>query len=295
MQRSVLLAIAAAFALGLSAQNKTKDGHALSWSNDVHTGNDTITSGLVKVPATTVPVYEARPKELITLLKSALPMAAFKEEANLLTANAVNLPSVDGPVDILAKATEDKKGGFTSVAISFLQNGNPFGTENSVANGLAREIGVKLNKAVVQQQLAPWEDKLAKAGKQHESAAADKAKVQEKADKASADLQKTVSKREDLKKDIANLQNDIARQDAKWQTSQDAKDLKKLTKLREKLAKSEKSLASTLVNESKQQKANEKRQDAIPNAVKDESKRSESLDEVKQTVDALRKKLEDIK
>jgi hypothetical protein len=281
---------------GVQAQNKTKDGFLMSWDKEVVTGNDSIPGGSLKVPAFTVPVYEARPSDVMDHLKTVLPMATFKESAGILSANAVNLPEVaTGPVDILARVTENKKGGYTTLALAMLQNGVPVVGDASVQRSTVRDIGVKLNKAVVQEQLATWENKLTKAGERHEDAKADREKAQGKVVDANADLEKAVSKRGTLQKDIANIQADITRQEVRWQTSQNPKDLKKLTKLREKLSKSEKKLADAMADESKTQKSVNKRQEAVPDAMKDNEKLAQDKESVQRTVDALKRKLDNIR
>lgn len=295
MCRTLLLSLSAAFALSAFAQNKTKEGYSLSWDRTITTGTDSIAYGSIQVPATTVPVYEARPSDLSGLLKTALPMATFKEAGEVMTANTVTLPNITGPVDLVATTKEDKKGGFTTLAFGMMQNGVPLAVDQSTQQNVVRDLGVKLNKAVVQKQLDTWQGKLEKAGKQQAGAEADKDKANAKVSKANAELEKTVAKRSSLQREIANNQADIARQDVRWQTSQNPKDLKKLTKLREQLAKNEKKLADTMADETKQTKTANKRQDELPGAMKDHDKVAEGKAEVQRTVDALKAKLDNIR
>ncbi len=295
MQRIVSLSLSVVITLSAFAQNKTKEGYSLSWDKEIVTGHDTILSGAVKVPAATVPVYEARTNEVADLLKKALPMASFKESGGVYTANAVNLSTTMPAVDVLATAKDDKKGGFTSMAFAFLQNGVPVSGDAGVLASTARELGVKMNKAVAQKQLDVWQGKLDKAVKEQQSVQADKEKATEKVNKANDDLGKTVKKRGDLQREISNTQADITRQETRWATSQDPKDLKKLTKLKEKQTKSEKKLADAMAQEAKQTKTANKRQDELPDAHKDHEKVTESKEEVQRTVDALRQKLDSIR
>ncbi|HEY0977198.1 MAG TPA: hypothetical protein VGE21_06985 [Flavobacteriales bacterium] len=81
MSRILLLSLSAAFALSAFAQNKTKEGYSLSWDRTITTGTDSIAYGSIQVPATTVPVYEARPSDLSGLLKTALPMPRSRRPA----------------------------------------------------------------------------------------------------------------------------------------------------------------------------------------------------------------------
>ena len=115
-----------------------------------------------------------------------------------------------------------------------------------------------------------------------------------KASDASANLQKTTAKKSKVQTDIANNQADISRLELRWQTSQDAKDLKKLTKMRSTLAKNEKKLADLMADESKQQKTLNKRQDSVPDAAKDRLKTEDAQQETQRTVDALKRKLDAI-
>ncbi len=295
MHRSLILPLSAFLTVAAIAQERTKEGYALAWNKEIVTGHDSIPSGALKVPATTVPVFEARANDVAALLKSALPMAAFKVSNGVYSAPSVNLSNLMPSVDVLATAREDRKAGMTTVAFAFMQNGVPVGADAGVVSATARDIGVKMNKAVAQRQVDVWQAKLDKATKQQEGAQADKEKAYAKVSKANQALEKTVAKRSGLQKEIANAQADITRQEVRWQTSQDPKDLKKLTKLREKLAKSEKKLADAMADEAKQSKAAHKHQDDLPDAMKDHEKVAGSREEVQRTVDALKRKVENIR
>lgn len=298
MQRLTLFACSALFALGLSAQkqNKTKDGYALSWDKEITAITDTIRSDSMKVVATQVPVYEVRPSQLASLLKTVLPGASLKESRGLYRALAVSYPDVSAaPVDLVATMKEDKKAGVTRMALGFLQGGAPLPGDAAQQQAAVRDLAVKLNKAVVQQQVTKWEQELTKAAKSAESARASQDKAHKKASDASADVQKTSEKKSKVQREIANNQADIARLEQRWQASQEAKDLQKLTKMRSTLAKNEQKLAGLMNDESKAQKTLNKRQDAVPNAAKERNASEDRQQEIQRTVDALKRKLENIR
>ncbi|MFT3884128.1 MAG: hypothetical protein QM724_01485 [Flavobacteriales bacterium] len=292
MQRFSLLALSLMLGLGAFAQSKTKEGYALNWNKEIDRDRGYGADRSAEVGGTQVPIYEARPSDVATLLRTVIPGASFKENKGVQTATGVSLPALSAaPLDVLATMSEDKKAGLTRLTMGFTQNGTALPANEAVV----RDLAVKLNKAVVQQQVDVWQGKLDKAAKQQQSAQASQEKATEKVNKANSALEKTISRRGELQREISNIQADITRQDTRWQTSQNPKDLKKLTKLREKLAKTEKKLADTMTDETKQTKTANKRQEDMPGVAKDQQRTTESKEEVQRTVDALKQKLDSIR
>lgn len=296
MQRTTLLTLAALIGLSAIAQNRTKYGYALTWDKEITTGTDSIPNGVMKVPATTFPVYEAEPKDVASLLKTVIPGASFKSKGDVYTALGASVPAVSAsPLDLLATFTQNKKGGFTTVALGMLQNGAPLQGDAGFQQALVRNIGVQLNKAVVQRQLDKWTKNSGKAAKEVDSAKKDKDKAAAKVKDAEKSLEKNAASKAKLEKEIANNKADVIRQEERWKVSQDAKSLDKLTKLRGKQLKNETKLSDLLGDQAKMQKSLEQRQRAQPDAEKDQDKSEDAQKEVQRTVDALKQKLESIK
>ena len=158
-----------------------------------------------------------------------------------------------------------------------------------------RDLSIRMNKAVVQQQIDDQKKKLEKLTGKTENAVKAQDKTQGKLNKAQKKMEKISKEKVDLQNQHNILEKDIALQNERWTTSQDPKDLKKLTKARTKITKNESKLASALKDESKTQADIAKYTAAVPDATKVREAKATDQAEVQRTVDALQRKLEAVR
>lgn len=295
MRTLVSIAFALIAGTTLQAQDALKDGTTLQWAKEIAVGTDSLRNDSVTVPALTVPVFEAGASKVTGLLKTVLPGADLKKQGDLLKAAGVVFGPAGTPVDLLVRATEDKKLGQSTLALAFLQPGTTSSLDLATLQPAVRDLGVQLNKAVVQEQLNSWTAKLDKAGSKTESAVADQEKAQGRQNKAQAELDKIAKEKSKLQNEHAILQKEIDLNNQKWALSQDPKDFKKLTKSREKITKNEGKMAKAMDNEAKAQKELTKSGTALPEAQKAKEEKAAAQAEVQRTVDALQRKLESIR
>ena len=297
IQRTItLLCATVALSAALHAQDKLKDGTSLTWDRSITVGQDSMMNDMVMVPARTVPVYEADDSQVAKLLEKAIPGASFKKQGQLMSATEVVVPSVSAsPVQILANIERRKKENLSMVKLAFLQSGVPIKDNDAQLNEAVRDLGVKLNKAVVQDQLDGWKKQLGKAGNKAESASKASDKTQGKLNKSQAKVAKASKEKGQLQGEHAVLQREIDLQNEKWTLSQSPKDLKKLTKARGKITKNESKMASIMKDEASAQKDLSKYTEALPDAQKTEQAKAATQTEVQRTVDALQRKLENIR
>lgn len=280
---------------GVQAQHSLKDGTSLTWDKEIIVAGDSLRNDSVTVPAHTVPVFEASASQVTGLLKTVLPGAAFKKQGQLLKATGVHFASTGSPMDVLARVTHEKKLKRSALSLAFLEPGTSTPVENAVLQPAVRDLGVQLNKAVVQQQLDAWKKKLDKADSKTASAAKSQDKAQGKLNKAQSQLEKSAKEKSKLQNEHAILQKQIDLENQKWTLSQDPKDLKRLTKARAKITKNDAKMAKVLEAEAKAQRDLSKSSSSLPEAQKEKEAKASAQAEVQRTVDALQRKLENIR
>lgn len=297
IERTVtLLCATVALSAALHAQDKLKDGTSLTWDKTIGVGQDSLMNDTVMVPARSVPVYEADDSQVAKLLEKVIPGASFKKQGKLLSAADVMLTSAStSPVQLLASIERNKKENLSTLKLAFLQGGKALTANDAQLNEAVRDIGVKLNKAVVQDQLDGWKKQLDKAGNKAESATKASDKTQGKLNKSQAKVAKASKEKGQLQGEHAVLQREIDLQNEKWTLSQSPKDLKKLTKARAKITKNESKMASAMKDEADAQKDLSKYTEALPDAQKTKEAKAATQAEVQRTVDALQRKMENIR
>ncbi|HRN35687.1 MAG TPA: hypothetical protein PLL18_02105 [Flavobacteriales bacterium] len=283
------IALALATSTSLIAQNALKDGTSLSWDKEIAVAQGQLKTDSLSLSSLSVPVYEAKAGQVWTLLKAALPGADFKKQGSVMkAANVAFSPAMGSTVDVLGTVVENKKPVFSTLSLAFLQPGTNVPVEPAALEPAMRELGVKLNKAVVQGQLDEWAKKLGKADSKTESAAKSQ-------DKAQAKLEKITKEKSKLQNEHAVMQKEIDLYNQKWTLSQNPKDFKKLTKSRAKITKNEGRMAKAMDAEAKAQRELSKSSSALPDAQKAKDQKASAQAEVQRTVDALQRKLDSIR
>lgn len=273
-----------------------KDGTSLTWDKEITVSQATIQGDGATYAGLSVPVYEAKASDVWDLLKTELPGAVFRKEGQLMKASGVSFNSaLSSPVDIVAKAEDVKKMNMATLSMAFLSPGTSTVVENEALSPALRELSVKLNKAVVQRQINAWSKKLGKADSKTESAAKTQDKAQSRLNKAQANLEKITKEKSKLQNQHAVMQKEIDLYNQKWTLGQDPKDFKKLTKARARITKNEGQMAKLMDKEAKAQKELTKSTGSLPDAQKTKEERAAAQAEVQRTVDALQRKLENIR
>jgi hypothetical protein len=293
-----LLACSLFLSLGaaLHAQNTLKDGTSLIWDKEITVGHDLMQNDSVKVAALTVPVYEATASQVVSLLKTELPGASFKKQGKVLKAYGASFTAASStPVDMLASIAENRKQHMSILTLALVGPGTSTSVEGPEAEAAVRDLAVKLNKAVVQQQIDSWKKQLAKADGKAEDAVKEHGKAQTQQARTRAKLEKSAKLKSKLQDEHAVLQREIDLYNQKWTLSQDQKDLKKLTKARTKITRNETEMAKAMQDEAETQETLVKNADELPDAQKEKEKATASQAEVQRTVDALQRKLENIR
>ncbi len=288
--------ISLALSTGIHAQNTLKDGTTLTWDKQITVVKGPLVADSATLPAFTVAVYEATASDVQGLLKTEMSGADLKKQGKLLKASNVSFPAGSAvPVDVLASITDNKKQKMSNLTLAFVAAGTNTPVENPDLESAVRDLSVRLNKAVVQQQLDSWTKQLGKADSKTESAAKSQDKAQAKLNKAQSQLEKTTREKSKLQSQHVIMQKEIDLYNEKWTLSQDPKDFKKLSKSRSNIAKNEAKMAKLMQNEAKAQKELTKTSSNLPDAQKAKDEKVAAQSQVQRTVDALQRKLENIR
>lgn len=297
IRRSLLaLPFALALTLGSTAQNSLDDGTSLVWDKEINASTDSLQNDSNTVPAYSVPVYEATASQVNDLLKTVLPGSVFKKQGKLMKANSVTFtPASSTPVDVLALATQDKKQGLTTLSLAFLNSGTSIPVDNPALSSAVRDLGVSLNKAVVQQQVDAWTKQLDKAGSKSVSATKSHDKAQSDLVKAQNEVDKNAKEKQKLQDEHAILQKEVDLYNQKWTLNQDPKDLKKLNKARSEITKNGEQMAKVVANDTKAQKELTKSSANIPDVQQEKDEQAAAQADAQRTLDALKQKLGNIR
>jgi len=297
---SFLLFIALLFA-GIGYSQDPKD---VVWDKEIKVETGVQEFGDAKYPAFSVPIYEVKEK---TITKDMLKDFVKEHQSKLsvkkgvLSAEAISLPSIDAaPFDVYATFDKDKKNDAAIMHVAMLKDGVAINPDDHPelyrkAEDATHKLGVDLNRAVVQQQVAEQEKVLEKLEK-------DLGKVEKEADNLDKDADKA-------KKNMSSAEKDQAKEEAELQARRaeleeleaqvalggTAKQAKELTKLRKSVEKSEKKIEKLRKAEEKYQKNMTKAGEEAPKTQKDANELVKEIADQKELIEAYKKKLAAIK
>ena len=261
------------------SQQKSSDGHALEWKHTLEEQPAQLSVNKHMLSGWSFPVYECSRGEAMQLWKKHMAAQGATVKSNEpMRATGGSITSLAPPPPVtFATAAKDKKTGTTRVTVVFALNDSTAAPENPTMINAVHEMAVQVNRAVVQAQIADQEKRVKKTAGQLEDAQKDEAKASERANDTGRDLEDVKQNQSKLSHKQADLQKEINKWQTRYNTTQDPKDLKKLTKAQEKLASVDGDLAKEMRSESKVQEQLNKHQEALPDARKDERKHGEHI------------------
>ncbi|MBP6311983.1 MAG: hypothetical protein KA408_06935 [Flavobacteriales bacterium] len=300
MNHSLQTSIVAAALLtmtSLNAQEKTKEGYALSWNNEITIVPDSLENGNFKLPAYSFTLFETDGGNALDLWKSAMKTkAADVGGSKPMKASGAMLPAISpSPLLLMAVSSSDKKANTAKLTVAYALNDSTPVPEMNAAMENARAMAVQLNKAVVEEQIESYSKTLDKATNKSEGAQEAVEKNDKAVAKANKDIAKAKTSISKVQASNAELSGNIAGLEKRFALSNDPKDLKSLTKAREKLAKSEGKLADHMKSEAKAQETLNKYEGKSPDQAKEAAERAELQKKAESNINALRQKMEMIK
>lgn len=279
------------------AQDKTKEGHALAWTNTISVVPDSLVNGTHTLPAFLITVFESDGSQALDLWKAELkPLSREVTGGKPAKAVGTTLPAFPGaPVMVLCTSSTDKKADLGRLTLAYALNDSTPVVDMVAAQAHAHQLAVALNKAVVQSQIDAYTKTLDKTTDKLEDAqedVMDNAKDLDKANKSLAKSKNAVSR---IQADNAKYSGEIAGLEKKFALTNDPKDLKKLTKARQKLAKGESSLAKAMRSEAKAQDAVSKYQGQSPDRTQEAQEHTDSKEATEAIISQLKRKQDAIR
>lgn len=297
LRTTLSLAVPVLLLTSISAQDKTKEGYTKTWDRPITVVPDSLLVGTHRLPAHTVAVHEADAGDVLDMWKA--DMKALSREvtgSKPMRANGVMLPELGStPVDLAVGATTEKKSDLSRLTVVFLATDSTALPASPAHEAYVRGLAVKYNKAVVQKQIDAYQKMLDRTSEKLADAKSDEAKLQKQIGKTNGQLAKLKAKRGKAMADNARVQGDISGLEKKFALTNDPKDLQRLTKARQKLAKGEASVAKLMQSEAKAQSTLNKYQDKLPKSSSQQQDITLSKEEIMNTLNALRRKQDNIR
>jgi len=252
------------------AQDATKEGYSLTWNNTIAAVPDTLVNGTHKLAAYSITIFESDGGDALDLWKTEMKTQSKDVSGSKpMKAMGAMAPSVSpSPIMILAEGSSDKKAKQGILKIAYAVNDSVALPHSEPARQYAYDLAVKLNKAMVQKQLDVYSKTLDKSSSKLESAQKDVIKNDKNLSKANKELAKATSAISKYQANNADYSGRISGLERKFATTNDPKDLKDLTKMRQKLASSESKMVSELKSQAKAQEALAKYQGNAPEEAK---------------------------
>ncbi len=289
-----ILTLTIATLLLSASTNAQRTTPALEWNNELAVVESTVNYGDSVLPAYTFTVFEGNRGDVLDLWRKDLTAGgAVIGKGEPFAANDVRIAELSTrPVRVITASKEDKKVGNTTVSLAF-RSTDTIPAEK--AKAYVRDLAVKYNRAMVEQQIAEEEKAL-------EKAKASLGKSASKENKLKADLQKTKNElvkleadRTKQQKKNADILGQIAGAEQKYAITNDVKDLKKLTKYRSKLADGESKVARIMEKEAKLNATANKYSGALPDSADAKEEKEKGVASHEQRIEALRSKLAKIR
>ena len=283
--------------LVLHAQEKTTNGYLLNWTGSVSPVPGEVTNGKFKVPGLTIQIAEADAGTVTSLFKTAMTGRCLKYvNGTPIKCIDATIPEVSlKPVLLLAQAVSGRKGAPAALTIAFAANDSTPLADQGKSEAFLQSLAVRMNRAVVQVQIDEQQKVLAKYTGKVEGAQKDQAKAQKKGASATDDLESIKKDKGKLAEKQVDLQSDVQKYQARYNLTQNADDLKKMTKAQEQLLKVQKDMSKLLKKEGQIQKDINAQAANVPKAQQEQNEQQTSKDKANTEMEALRRKFEAIR
>lgn len=237
------------------AQDKTKDGYRLSWDHHLSVQQDSMALRTGQLPAWTITVHESSARDVLKLWRSDIAPTAERVSGSgpTLARSATLKGLANGPYDIRAMSSQDRRAGSATLSLAFSKGDSTIGHNTEGVAEAIYQVAVRLNKAVVQEQLAALQKDFDKAKSKQERAQKNESKLSRQLTKANRDLERVKTRKSRAQRGGAGARGDISGLERKFALTNDPTDLKRLTKARNSLVKEEQRMAKMMRDEARAQ------------------------------------------
>lgn len=280
----------------LFSQGTTKEGYTLQWDKAIAVVPDSLANGKMKFAAWTIPVYETDGNTVMDLWKTDMKAISLDISGSRpVKATGTRLPFYTaGAITVMAHADTDKKADLAKLTLAFAMNDSTPLPTNDGQETYMRELAVKYNRAVVQMQIETYSKKFEKTTGKLDDAKGDVAKTRKSIAKTDKSIEKSKVKMSKLQSENAHAAGEIAGLEKKFSLTNDPKDLQRLTKARQRLAKGENSLASEMKSEAKLQGQRNKYTERLGDQSGEQEGQATTQGDTKAIIDALKRKQDNI-
>jgi hypothetical protein len=287
----VFLLVFGSLTFSASAQHTSAEGFRLSWDNTITVERDTLRVGDAKLPAWSITVHETSAKGALDLWRiDVAPHAARVSGSRPMVASGVKLSdAIPERVDVRAMSTQDRRSGDATLTLAF----NSLGHDARI-EALMRDLSVRLNKALVQEQIDAITKGKSDSRKDLEKEQKNEAKLGKRLNKANRDLENTLRRKSRTQHTIANQQRDITRQERSVVGAASPRQLKRLTRSRRSLTGSQRQLSRLMRDEARTQKQINKLTRDIQNSQAAQQAIRSGKDLKSYSLDALNRKKDSI-
>ncbi|MEZ4739848.1 MAG: hypothetical protein R2818_10980 [Flavobacteriales bacterium] len=294
--RSLILIPSLLASFVLCGQERSGTGYLLNWTEHIKVERDSLVNGKYKLPAYAFEVFESDAKMAVDEWVSA-----YEEKGGKVTGSdpykgaGVVVDGLNGEVTVMANVVRNKKDGKARVVVALAANDSTAAPDESKGEKAVHDLAIRMNKGVVQKQIDDQQELVDDLTKDLASAQKDQSKAQNKSADANDDLESAKKKKAKLSNKQSDLQHDQAKYQERYTRTNDPKDLQKLTKIQQDLVKVQRDMSKQLKKEADAQKAANKRQGDIPDAVEDQQDLQAKKEKAVSDLEALKRKKEAVK
>ena len=287
----MFLLLAGLLSFRAEAQHTSPEGFRLSWNNAISVERDTLLIAGANLPSWSITVHETSAKAALDLWRIDVSPNALRVRASRpMVATGVKLGSAfTAPVDVHAVSTHDRLSSDATLTLVFISLGHDERLE-----GIMRDLSVRLNRALVQEQIDAITKDKSDSGRDLEREQKNEAKLGKRLDKANWNLETTLRQKSRTQQAVANRQGDLNRQERRVAGAASPRQLKRLTRSRRSLTGDQRQLSRQMRDVARTQREINKLTRDLQNSTAAQQAIRSGKDLKGYTLDALNKKKDSI-
>ena len=216
---------------------------------------DTLTHDGVEFPAHTITVHCMTANELYKLWRSDMRSRSRKVSGKRPTkAEGVVLNGISStPITVFGATKGDRRSYIAQLTLAFAENDSTPLPATEAQHDHAHELAVKYNREVVERLIRDKKEELEKAERKSEKAGSNEQRTRERLEKAKGKLEQTRVKRERAQAEKNSMDDEVARLQARYNSSGSERDRKRLQRARNRLEKRNSTLLKYMEREARYQ------------------------------------------
>ncbi len=296
MMRSLLTTLLLAGTVATAAQERTRDGALLRWDHSIHVDSATLSTPAGPLPAHAITVFESNTRNAQRLWSAdmAASTQARMRGSRPMVATGVQLPGIPGPVEVRAQFDQDRRSGHTTITLAIIRGDSTVADAADAARSFFHAQSVRLNRAVVQQQMDDLRKRMGRTEGRLDKAVKDEHRMERRLVKANRDLERAMKRKMRAQRSSARGKGDIAGLERRYHQSNNTRDLKRLTQARNAVARDERRMARLMRDEARAQGRINDLQRNLPNTRQSQREHGDIRDLKQQQLETLQRKMDAI-